>query len=154
MVVVVVVLVLLVEGSKLVVIVVSAFLVFDMLSLVKIHILVGTISIKRTRTARKRYVSVKMTASYIHKYIHLCFYLFTTARLHGLHLLQHSNLAQGDFVIIGPCYNLASIHSYVLFFSSGNGPLATGRCREKRTQHQPLPASARGEIQILLVNSL
>ena len=67
----VVVLELLVEGSEPVAVVVSAFLVFDMLSLVKIHILVGTISIKRTRTARKRYVSVKMTAStYIRTYIY------------------------------------------------------------------------------------
>ena len=69
---VVVVLVLLVEGSKLVVVVVSAFLVFDMLSLFKIHVLVGTISIKQTRTARKRYVSSQkdgIIQTYIRTYI-------------------------------------------------------------------------------------
>jgi hypothetical protein len=61
---------LLVEGSKLVVVVVSVILVLDMLSEVKIDILVGTTCIQQIRTARKRYISVKMMTSYIHPFIH------------------------------------------------------------------------------------
>ena len=120
---------LLVEGSKLVVVVVSVILVLlDMLSEVKIDILVGL---------------------FIHTYL----YFSTTARLHGLRLLQHSNLAQGNFhhSSLSSC-----IHSFMcpFFLSSGNGRPATGRCREKRTLHQPLSVSARGEIQKLRVDSL
>ena len=140
------VLFLLVKGSKLVMLVVSVILVFDMLSEVKIDILVGT-------TSGKEEVYFSQNDDIIHTYIHTYIYAFIVSPqpaymgsvCFSIQIWPKVTL----FVIIIPRYHLASTHSCVLLFSSGNGRPATDRCREKRTLHQPLPASAHGEIQKL-----
>ena len=103
---------LLVEGSKLVVVVVSVILVLlDMLSEVKIDILVGL---------------------FIHTYL----YFSTTARLHGLRLLQHSNLAQGNFhhSSLSSC-----IHSFMCpFFVLRKRP-SCNRSMPRETNPTPTP---------------